>query len=140
MSLIHHVSVRTLHVVGMAMLLGGATSVWTTLRIKVRRTGSLVVQFELLFWATMGLMLVTGVGNLGALGPPGPDTRWGTVLTVKLMLVSLFVLGSVIRTLAVIELENRDAPIRSPGLRRSYAATAWSLLIIVALAEVLAHG
>jgi hypothetical protein len=93
----------------------------------------------------MGLLVVTGVGNLGALGPPGPATRWGTVLTGKLLVVTAFVLGSFLRTLAVADLRRLStgdaaAPRGRRFCRRAYAATAWTLVAVVALAEVLAHG
>jgi hypothetical protein len=130
-----HLLVRTVHVLGMAFLLGGSAAVWYALR-----TGRSVplTTFEWVFWATFGAMLVTGVGNLGALGPPGPDTRWGTVLTVKLLTVLAFTLGSGLRTLVVVRLPT--ASTARPALRRLYAATTVTLLLLVTLAEVLAHG
>jgi uncharacterized membrane protein len=136
-----HLLVRTVHVLGMVVLLGGSASVWNALRSDPD-PGSLV-RYEWLFWGTTGAMLVTGVGNLGALGAPGPATRWGTVLTVKLALVLAVVVGSAVRTLAVERLRIRGdgalAAARDP-LRRLYAATTVALLAVVVLAEVLAHG
>ena len=141
MAAVLHVLVRLVHVVGMAVLLGGAGFVWYHLLEHDRPAVSLLVRFEALFWATMGAMVVTGIGNLGSLGPPGPGTRWGSILTVKLAVALAFVLGSVVRTLAVGRLRERvDRSNVTPTIRRTYAATAWTLLAIVALAEVLAHG
>jgi F0F1-type ATP synthase membrane subunit c/vacuolar-type H+-ATPase subunit K len=63
------------------------------------------------------------------------------VLTVKLVVVLAVGLGSAVRSLAVGRLRGRgaDAATRA-SLRQLYAATAWSLVLLVALAEVLAHG
>ena len=130
-----HLLVRTVHVLGMAMLLGGSAAVWYALRTD---RGVPLVTFEWAFWATFGAMLVTGVGNLGTLGPPGPDTRWGAVLTVKLIVVLAFTLGSGLRTLAVVRLPGGATG--PPALRRLYGATTATLLLLVVLAEVLAHG
>lgn len=135
-----HLLVRTVHVLGMVALLGGSAFAWNALRADPDSVP--LIQYEWLFWGTMGVMLVTGVGNLGALGAPGPATRWGTVLTVKLALVLALVVGSAVRTLVVERLHARDGvtPAACGPLRRLYAATALALLAVVALAEVLAHG
>lgn len=171
-----HLVVRLVHVLGMAVLLGGAALAWDAFRGAgdhdasadapdgtdadgndadddsegAGESGSgalrLAGHYEWVFWAAMGLLVVTGVGNLGALGPPGPGTRWGTVLTAKLLVVTAFVLGSFLRTLAVVDLRARASTGPADGAdgrrfcRRAYAATAWSLVAVVALAEVLAHG
>jgi len=113
-----HLLVRTVHVLGMALLLGGSAAVWYALR-----TGRSVplTTFEWVFWTTFGAMLVTGVGNLGALGPPAPDTRWGAVLDVKLLAVLAFTLGSGLRTLVVVRLP--PASTAQPALRRLYGST-----------------
>lgn len=135
-----HLLVRTVHLLGMVVLLGGSAFAWNALRADP--DSAPLIQYEWLFWGTMGVMLVTGVGNLGALGAPGPATRWGTVLTVKLALVLALVVGSAVRTLVVERLRARDGvtPAACGPLRRLYAATALALLAVVALAEVLAHG
>jgi uncharacterized membrane protein len=135
--------VRLGHVLGMAVLLGGSGLAWYALR-----TGDaslpLLGGFESVFWATMGAMLVTGVGNLGALGAPGPGTRWGTVLTIKLLVLLGVVLGSGVRTFAVHRLADRVDPLddrRVTGrLRIAYGTTTGAFVVVVALAEVLAHG
>ena len=134
-----HLFVRSVHVVGMIVLVAGPAGVWYALRTS-GPTAAALVRVERVLWIVTGVMVVTGVGNLGALGAPDPATRWGTVLTVKLLVVSLVVAGSMVRTFAVL----RAA--RSPGrpprdrLRRSYAATTAAFLLVVGLAEVLAHG
>ena len=136
-----HLLVRFVHVVGMAVLLVAPALAWHALRTD-RHPYPLSRQHERLFWGAVGVMLATGVGNVGALGAPGPTTRWGTLLTVKLSLVLLLLVLSFVRTLAVVRLRDRR-PVTDEGaalLRRSYAATAGVVLAIVALAEVLAHG
>ncbi|AHZ21401.1 hypothetical protein E6P09_10690 [Haloferax mediterranei ATCC 33500] len=149
MSLASSLLVRFVHVSGMALIFGGAVFVWAALRTSDRSTErladggrrSLATTYEWAFWGTMGLLLVTGVGNLGTLGPPGPTTRWGTVLTVKLAAVIVFVLGSFVRTLVVLRLRGeRPSASQSELLSKSYGATAGVVLVLVALAEVLAHG
>jgi len=137
--------VRSVHVLGMAFVLGGAVAIWWSYRTPRRIPVSLAAAYEWLFWGVMGAMLVTGVGNLGAMGAPGPATRWGTLLTGKLVLVLAFVLGSFLRTAVVLRVRQREQPDAGAAtghlsLRRSYAATAWLLAVLVALAEVLAHG
>lgn len=136
-----HLLVRYVHIIGMAVLVGGAIFTWTTIRTTQLST-ALVRQYEWVFWGTLGVMVITGVGNIGARGAPGPATQWGTLLTAKLVLVLFFVLGSLLRTLAVLRLaENQSIPNHSTTmLQRSYTVTAGMLLLIAAVAEVLAHG
>lgn len=140
MAALIHIAVRTLHVLGMAVLLGGAGALWYTARRGDGTVASIATHYERAFWGALGVMVVTGVGNLGALGAPGPDTRWGTILTVKLAIVAAFVLGSLVRTLAVVRMESADGRHTTPFCRRAYGATTGVLLVLVVLAEVLAHG
>jgi len=142
-----HVAVRTLHVLGMAVLLGGAGALWYAARRDSRSgdndaLGSLASGYEWAFWGALGVMVVTGVGNLGALGAPRPETRWGSILLVKLALVAVFVLGSLVRTVVVAQMDAgaRSQPETAPFYRRAYGATTGALLVLVVLAEVLAHG
>ena len=140
------VAVRTLHVLGMAVLLGGAAAVWYLARTEGASGGStgradlgaLATGYEWVFWGAVGVVVVTGVGNLGAVGAPGPETRWGAIFFGKLLVVVGFVLGSVVRTVAVARLDG--APVRAAFCRRAYGATTGVLLALVVLAEVLAHG
>lgn len=139
MSLASSLLVRLVHVVGMALVFGSAVFAWAAFRTEDENRFSLAATYEWVFWGTMGVMVVTGVGNLGTLGPPGPGTRWGTVLTVKLAALLVFVLGSFLRTVVVLRL--RQGTVRDGTLLgRFYAATAGGILVLVALAEVLAHG
>ncbi|MFC6785986.1 hypothetical protein [Halobaculum halobium] len=147
MSLATSVLVRVVHVVGMALVFGGAASAWAALRTPAAGATSgfdpvsLARTYEWVFWGAMGAMVVTGVGNLGALGPPGPASRWGTILTAKLVAIAVFVLGSFVRTLVVFRLgRDGSAGAGRSLLARSYGATAGAVVILVSLAEVLAHG
>lgn len=144
-----HLAVRTLHVLGMAVLLGGAGALWYAAR-RGSRSGdsgdaltSLASGYEWAFWGALGVMVITGIGNLGALGAPGPETRWGTILLVKLAVVAAFVLGSLVRTVAVARMnagDGRTGDTSAPFYRWAYGATTGALLVLVVLAEVLAHG
>lgn len=129
---------RLVHVLGMALLVGGAAFTWYVIRDGTDAL-HIAVRYEWVFWGALSVMLATGVGNLGSLGPPGPGTEWGHVLTLKLATLLVLTVGSFVRTLVVYELRNReDAP--TATLRRVYAATTLVLLVVVAFAEVLAHG
>ena len=150
-----HVAIRWLHVLSMAVVVGGAILTWAFLWQIGRtqsRTGqrgersvlTLAAGYEWLFWAAMGTVVMTGVGNLGALTPGVPPSisAWGLTLTTKLVGVLGLLLGSVVRTClvgrfrAASDVTNRQTRL----LRRGYAATALYLTVVVALAEVLAHG
>lgn len=133
--------VRFLHLLGVVAVLGGAAFTWNALRV-TGRPETLSRQYEWVFWGTLGVLLVTGVGNVGALGAPSPRTRWGTVLTVKLSVVGLFVAGSFLRTLLVLRGTARGpmTDALTERLRTAYALTTIVALLVVALAEVLAHG
>ena len=149
--LLSHLLVRWVHVLGMAALFGGAVLVWGVLRLDEASEDPpaglrVAATYEWLFWAGLGLLVLTGVGNLGSMAPaiPGPETRWGAAFATKLLGVFGLLIGSLIRTLGVVGVRSRRASRLSPRvflrLRAGYAATAVLLLSIVALAEVLAHG
>ena len=151
-----HLAVRWVHVLGMATLLGGAVLLWGRLHaasapantVASEATAAplrLAATYEWLFLAGAGLLVLTGVGNLGAMAPaiPGPATGWGRTFSVKLVVVVGLLVGSMVRTLGVVELCARASRPGVPSfdrLRFAYAATAVYLLLVVALAEVLAHG
>lgn len=146
-------AVRTVHVLAMAALLGGAVATWLVAREGLADPLAVAARYEWAFWGAVGVLVATGVGNLGALGPPGPGSAWGRTLTWKLGLVAAFVLGSLVRTLAVVRATGgagvgdatatpaADAQSEARTFtRRAYALTAWAVLALVVLAEVLAHG
>ncbi|AUG48241.1 hypothetical protein BVU17_12180 [Haloarcula taiwanensis] len=138
--------IRTLHVLAMAVLVGGTTVLWYSYRCGTIASLAPAKQFEWLFWGGVGVLVVTGVGNLGSLGPPGPGTDWGRTLLVKLAVVVALLGGSVVRTLLLVQIGDRVNtfddlhPVHRRTLSRAYGATAAVFLGIVVLAEVLAHG
>lgn len=144
-----HLAVRWIHVLAMATLFGGAVLCWGLLRRDdVRRRSPwlrVAATYEWLFWAGAGLVVLTGIGNLGALAPalPAPGTAWGAAFSVKLAGVLALLLGSLVRTVGVVWLLR--TPTRPPmaalyRLATGYGATAFLLVGVVAAAEVLAHG
>ena len=61
--------VRWLHVAAMAVMLGGAALVtWLAMRSSRAVIAETAVRYEQLFWAGLGVIVMTGVGNLGAFG------------------------------------------------------------------------
>lgn len=155
-------AIRTLHVLAMAVLVGGSAAAWYGYRSGAVAGLAAAGRFEWLFWAGVGTLVLTGVGNLGALGPPGPTTDWGRTLLVKLSLVVVLVCGSAVRTMVVVRAreaarsadddgresddgpdDDHDGPFTDPHravLSKTYGATTGLLLVLVVLAEVLAHG
>lgn len=133
-------AIRWVHVVAMAAALGGAFLVtWLTWRASADRALDVAVRYEQLFWAAAGLLVMTGVGNLGAFGAglPEPATEWGRTFTTKLWLIAALVALSLPRSLTVLRAAAASAPGKS--LRTVYAATTAALAVIVALAISLAH-
>src|SRR6266536_2421480 len=110
------VAVRWLHVIAMAAAAGGALLVtWLAWRGPAERIADVALRYEQLFWAAAGVLVMTGVGNLGGFGPalPAPDSRWGTTFITKLLFVGLLVAMSLPRSLAVVALAARGEPIGS---------------------------
>jgi hypothetical protein len=137
--------VRWAHVAGMAAILGGALLVWW---LGVRQKGanaSMVVdvaeRYEWIFWAAIGLQVMTGVGNLGAFGEALPPSAsgWGTKLIVKLVAVLALAVISVPRTLAVAAMAGGKTP-RPDLLAAFYGGTTAFVVGIAGLAVWLAHG
>lgn len=159
MSALLSLAIRTLHVLAVTVLVGGSAAAWYGYRIDALTGLAAAGRFEWLFWTAVGVLVLTGVGNLGALGPPGPSTDWGHILLLKLLLVLCLVGGSAVRTMVVVRARNAasvesdtgtdarsvtgpaslSAPFRRL-LSNAYGATTGLLLGIVVLAEVLAHG
>lgn len=88
---------------------------------------------------------MTGVGNLGELAPgvPPVDTRWGTILALKLVAVLTLLVGSAIRTAFLLQIAgfpDQTGDADRARLTTIYAATTGWLFGLLALAEVLAHG
>lgn len=152
-------AIRVVHLLAMALALGGAVLTWEFCRrpgVSDATALAAAAGYERTFWAAVGLLVATGVGNLGSLvpavpagdlgrfGPPLPtlDTRWGTAFAVKLFAVVALLALSQIRTLVVHRYRRADEiPERNRRiLRASYALTAIWLAGIVVLGEVMAHG
>jgi hypothetical protein len=137
--------VRWAHVAGMAAILGGALLVWW---MGVRRHAAnertlvdVAERYEWIFWAAIGVQVMTGVGNLGAFGDalPQPGSGWGTKLIVKLVAVLALAILSVPRTLAVVAMAGDSTP--QPGLLRAlYGGTTTIVVGIAGRAVWLAHG
>ncbi len=133
--------VRYVHVVAMATAFGGALLVtWLAWRLPPGRIIDLALRYEQLFWLAAGVLVMTGVGNLGAFGTalPTPATGWGRTFIAKLVLIALLLLVSLPRSLAVVRLSTASAA--AAGLRSIYTVTSGLLAAIVGLALVLAHG
>lgn len=128
----------------MALLFGGAVLTWGVLRTADEPTFRPAATYEWLFWLGAGVAVLTGVGNLGTLAPALPDlgTAWGFAFGLKLVAVIGLLVGSSVRTLAVVRWSGTDRVPREFERRfcLAYAATAGYLLAVVVLAEVLAHG
>jgi putative copper export protein len=140
-----HLIVRWAHVAGMAAILGGALLVWWLAArrppLEDRLAARVAEGYEWIFWAAIGLQVMTGVGNLGAFGNtlPPPESAWGTKLTIKLAAVLLLALLSVPRTLAIAARSEADTPPRL-SLPVLYGGTTVFVIGILGLAVWLAHG
>ena len=157
MPLDHHLLsflIRWTHVASMAAVLGGAVLLtgltWKPAdgkHAEYGRTLLLVAEtYEWLFWGAVGLLVMTGVGNLGAFGAALPDrqTGWGMKLTVKLLVVLVLILLSLVRTMVITRLGATGyvmpAASGTRTLRTMYGTTALVLIAILGLAVSLAHG
>jgi hypothetical protein len=140
----HHVmalAIRWLHVAAMSVAFGGGFLVaWLSYRTSVDRLIETAARYEQAFWAAAAVLVMTGVGNLGAFGENlfEPSTAWGTTFIVKLWLVAALIAVSLPRSLIVALLISQDRP-RPIDLRPVYTATTVMFAVIVAVAIVLAH-
>ena len=145
---------RWIHVLSMAALLGGALLMWWLSTgwqpWESEEEGRLLLfgarRYEWLFWISIGLLALTGIGNLGAFGSdlPAGNSAWGIRLVVKLLLVLLLVVFSLFRSLFVGGLWLNQTGVEPSGIvkisRALYAATALLAIAILFLAVSLAHG
>jgi Copper resistance protein D len=141
--------IRWVHVTSVAFLFGGALLifilfVFTNRRAADRRTLLDLMQvYEWASWAAIGLVVMTGVGNLGHFGKglPAPDSEWGKELTLKLSLVGVFLAFSAVRSISVALLQAQPDSTRGvpAALQGMYAATAIFVAAIVGVAIALAH-
>ncbi|MEP7200882.1 MAG: hypothetical protein ABI874_13750 [Chloroflexota bacterium] len=144
--------IRWAHVTSMALMLGGALLLWG---LSVKARGLAVAdqnrmllfvaeRNELFFWIALGVIVMTGVGNLGAFGNalPTNQTAWGQKFAIKLGFVLVFILLSLVRTLLVARLGTADGEMGSlAGIFQSmYVGTSFFAITILFLAMALAHG
>jgi len=136
-----HLFVRWLHVLAMAVALGGGALAWGVSRVAADAETTLAVAttYEVAFWGALGVLVMTGVGNLGALAPAIPRGRWGVAFLAKLGLLLVVLVGSAVRTAAVRAARDATTP-ATTTLERGYALTTLALVTLVALAAVMAHG
>jgi len=140
----HHMlalAIRWLHVAAMSVAFGGAFLLaWLSYHTSVDRLIETAARHEQAFWAAAGVLVMTGIGNLGAFGENlfEPGTAWGTTFIAKLWLVAALIAVSLPRSLIVALLISQDRP-RPIDLRPVYTATTVMFAAIVALAVVLAH-
>ena len=134
-----HLFVRWIPVLAMAVALGGAALTWGVSRAAdAETTIAVATTYERAFWGALGVLVMTGVGNLGALAPAIPRGRWGMALLAKFAFVCLVLVGSALRSATV--RAARDAAAPPTTLERGYALTTLALVAIVALGAVMAHG
>jgi hypothetical protein len=141
-----HLAVRWVHVAAMAVALGGSILVLAVALRRAAGSAAVVLQvaatYEWAFWAAMGVLAMTGIGNLGAFGTalPAPASAWGGTFELKLVFVLTLVLVSVPRTLALLMLATTPAERGLRTMRRLYGGTSGAFALILALAVTLAHG
>ncbi|MFN8559718.1 MAG: hypothetical protein U0531_21025 [Dehalococcoidia bacterium] len=146
-----HVAVRLVHVGAAAVVFGGLALV-TLLLLQRRRADDatpllgVVELFERVAWLALGVIVMTGVGNAGAIGRalPGPSSVWGGRFAVKLAAVLLLLLLSLVRSAAVTHAAAR-APVALAAeavnpLLRLYGLSVTLTGVILGLAVFLAHG
>jgi hypothetical protein len=147
------VAFRALHVASAGVLLGGALLMAALGRPRPaagsRGDAALdaAATYEVVAWAALALLVVSGFGNLGALAPgvPRRGTAWGDLFLVKLLAVLGVLLLSAGRTWLVAVLLRARAAGALPAtgaraLRRAYVATAAAVAAVLALGVGLAHG
>jgi hypothetical protein len=134
-------AIRWLHVAAMAVAFGGAFLVaWLSYRTSADHVIETAARYEQAFWAAAGVLVMTGVGNLGAFGENlfEPGTAWGATFVAKLWVVAALITISLPRSLIVALLASQTRP-QPVDLRPVYTATTGMFAVIVALAIVLAH-
>lgn len=144
--------IRFVHVISAGILIGGSTLVWVVARkfpkdaMSLRSFITTVEQYEWIFWGTIGLLVMTGVGNLGSFGTHVPEhaTRWGHTLSFKFIGTICLLLISLVRTLLICQVmaaKNRQLTPTGVGiLRQFYAGTTILTTLLILLALSLAHG
>ena len=143
--------VRGIHVGSVTFILGGAILLILVFYLN-RSTPigptdvmlKLMQAYEYGFWAAMGLIVATGIGNVAHFGDglPGLSSEWGQRFTVKLALVGVLLLVSSVRVLALYLVSSTPAelrPSRVANLEGLYGATAVIAAGAMGLAIAMAH-
>jgi uncharacterized membrane protein len=143
-------AVRYIHIASVTLLLGGSALLcaWSV-SLEQGRGAAAVLQaaitFEWMFWSIAGVLVLTGVSNLGLKGDGlmPPNTTWGTALTAKLAVALILLMLSLTRSDIVIRC--RQAPPAAADrasrmLGRMYGLTAVVLLTALWIGLGLAHG
>jgi uncharacterized membrane protein len=137
------VVVRWLHVLAMAVALGGSALIALAIRSSRSDATELLVAYERAFWIAAGVLAMTGVGNAASFGIelPAPASAWGATFTLKLVSVVGLALFSLPRSIVVARLENgAHADASRALLANLYRGTALWLVLTLALAVWLSHG
>ena len=143
-----HVVVRMIHVLAATILVGGPLSM-TLLTAATHRDRlppaailALATRIEVAYWLAFGIIVATGIGNLGALGNglPDPGTTWGTTLVLKLIVVGALALFSAVRAIVIARQSLNPTPLAAASLSSWYGATTAATTVVVALAIWLAHA
>lgn len=137
-------AVRTLHVVAGTILLGGPALVLAVAlnrHADARTRLAAASAHEWLAWPALALIVLSGVGNLGALAPgvPPMESAWGGAFLVKLALVLALLVVSAARTLAVAR-ARAGAPVTPRFMASAYALTVALSTGILVAAVRLAHA
>lgn len=135
-----YVLVRSLHVLGAAVLLGGSATIWLAFRVADGVDTALLWWYEAVFWLLFGGVVFTGTGNLAGFGAPAAGTDRWLALTAKLTVLLAVAVGSLVRTFGVAGLADSARSTTNPRLRLLYGLTALSFAAVFALAGVLARG
>jgi putative copper export protein len=144
-------AVRYVHVVSVTLLAGGACIVCALCaspRAAQKSEAGLMaaVLYEWAFWLLIGVTVATGVSNLGLKGEGvlGPETTWGTALSIKLAAVLFLLMLSVVRSDLVIRLR-AARPAAASERGRVALGAVYGLTVAVILGALwiglgLAHG
>ncbi|GEM_PF-1266158 len=136
-----YVLIRSVHVLGAGLLLGGSSCLWLLFLLDRDISVQLLTWFELLFWPIAAIVVFTGLGNIVGFGVAPPGTNAGLAFTLKLTVLLAIVVSSVLRSLVVREGQVAgQASVAGAGLRRLYAMTGWLFAAVVLLAGVVAYG
>jgi hypothetical protein len=143
--------VRWIHVTSASVLIGGALLViilsltWAYRDESQRHSLLELMQiYEVAFWAGIGLIVMSGVGNIAHFGEglPQPESMWGHKFTIKLLLVVIFLILSLVRSLSVglvRGLPDNSAELRMGVLTGMYGGTLLLVLTILGFAMAMSH-